>query len=390
MKGLSYKISVLFLLLFFVQIAFGQMYQFKQYNIEEGLSHPFVYNIGEDKDGYIWVGTGEGLCQFDGFNFIVNEMDDSLTNGFVTSSYLDNKGVLWFGHNSGQITYYDGKSIKLLKTDDYINSSITSISGDVAGSVFIASQNNGLIKVNKDYKIDTFLNAFSGKLIYSIKVLDINNLLVGTGDGLKLYNISNNTVEEQYAIKELDYISVQSISRGKSDNTYWIGTEDSGFFLLVGKGDNFDSYELINIGEKYNIGYENVQSILEDNENVLWISTFGKGIFKLFPIEGKDHEYQNIINFNTKNGLPNNFIKNVYQDWEGNYWIATYGNGLAFSVDEAFTLHYQDIDELNGNILSIAESETSLWLGGEAVIVQINKESNKYEIFNTNKGGNKI
>ena len=94
MSGSKVKFTVLLILTFLVQNMFGQTYQFKEYNIEEGLSHPFVYTISEDQDGFIWIGTGEGLCRFDGFEFKVSEVDDSLTKGFVTSSYLDDNGIL--------------------------------------------------------------------------------------------------------------------------------------------------------------------------------------------------------------------------------------------------------------------------------------------------------
>jgi ligand-binding sensor domain-containing protein/serine phosphatase RsbU (regulator of sigma subunit) len=385
MNVLKHRIPVLFILTFLIQNVFGQVYQFKEYNIEEGLSHPFVYNISEDKDGFIWIGTGEGLCKFDGFNFEVSEVDDSLTSDFVSSSFLDKNGILWFGHNSGQITYYDGVQFKLIDTKDFFNSSITDMSGDESGNVFISSQNNGLLRIGQDFKLDTFINAFSGKLIYSLKSIGNNQLLIGTNDGLSLYKINNKEIVEVYTIKELDYITVQTIDDGLKKETFWIGTEDSGFFLLTSKGDNLDSYEIMNIGEKYDIGYENVQSILEDENGVIWISTFGKGIYKLMPGD-TEFEYSNVIQFTTLNGLPNNFIKCVHQDWEGNYWIATYGNGLAFSVNEAFTMHYEDISELKGNILSIQESKESLWLSGKGVIINVNKTSNEYQVIDQKNG----
>ena len=385
MSVFKHKFPVLFILTFLIQNVFGQVYQFKEYNIEEGLSHPFVYTISEDKDGFIWVGTGEGLCKFDGFSFEKSEIDDSLTSDFVSSSYLDKSGRLWFGHNSGQITYYDGVQFKLIDTESIFTSSVTGVSEDESGNVFISSQNNGLLRVGKDFKVDTFSNAFSGKLIYSIKAVGNNQLLVGTNEGLSLFNIKNKEITQVYAIKELDYITVQSIDNGLKSGSFWIGTEDSGFFLLTSKGENLDSYKIENIGEKYDIGYENVQSILEDEKGVIWVSTFGKGIYKLLPGD-VDYVYVNTIHFTTLNGLPNNFIKRVYQDWEGNYWIATYGNGLAFSVNEAFTMHYEELPELKGNILSIQESKESIWLSGKGVIINVNKANNEYQVIDQKNG----
>lgn len=375
------KLLYLIVLLFLVQIVNGQVYQFKQYNIEEGLSHPFVYTLSEDNNGFIWIGTGEGLSKFDGFNFQVSIADDSLTNGFVTSSYLDKNGLLWFGHNSGDITCYDGVNFTLLDTKDYFNSSITGISGDKSGNVFITSQNNGLIKTGNDFKIDTFFNAFSGKLIYSVKSIGNDYVFVGTSEGMGLYKINGTVIQQVYTVKELDYIVVQSIDQGIDKGTFWLGTEDAGFYLLKGKGEYFDSYEIENIGEKFELSYENVQSVLEDKDRVVWVSTFGKGIFKLIPDEKSDYSYSKLVNYSTANGLSNNFIKTVYQDWEGNYWIATYGNGLSFSVDEAFTMHYEDQSDLKGNILSIAESDEYFWLSGKGALVQVNKETNQPELI---------
>lgn len=386
MNDLKFKYAILLILTFFVQSVFGQMYQFKTYGLEEGLSHPFVYTVSEDVDGFIWIGTGEGLCKFDGFEFNKSEIDDSLANGFVTSSFLDNNGILWFGHNSGEITYYDGIKFKLLNIGEDINSAITDIAQDDVGNVYISTQNNGLIKINKNLEVSSFADSFSGKLIYSIMPVGGESFLIGTANGLGMYSLKENEIIESYLIKELDYIAVQSIDKSKSENAYWLGTEDSGFFLLKAKGENHDSYEITNVGEKYELGYENVQSILEDNQNILWISTFGKGIYKLIPDKDKEYVYSNIVHFSTDNGLPNNYIKTIYKDWEGNNWIATYGNGLAFSVDEAFTFHYKDIKELNGNILSIAESETSIWLGGENLIAKVDKVTNNTVILNSKNG----
>jgi ligand-binding sensor domain-containing protein/serine phosphatase RsbU (regulator of sigma subunit) len=385
MNNLKLKYIIVLILAFIVQSTFGQMYQFKNYDLEDGLSNPFIYTISEDVDGFIWVGTGEGLCKFDGFEFKKSEIDDSLTTDFVSSSYLDNTGILWFGHNSGEVTYYDGNKLKLLNIGDEFNSKITDIVQDEKGNVFIATQNNGLIRINPDLKVTSFANSFSDKLIYSILPIGGHSFLIGTADGLGMYSLKGDEFIETYSIKELDYIAVQTINLSKAENAYWLGTEDSGFYLLKTKGENHESYEIINMGEKYEIGYENVQSILEDNQNILWISTYN-GVFKLLPDNEVEHTYSNIVHYSTANGLPNNYIKTIYQDWEGNNWIATYGNGLAFSVDEAFTFQYKNIDKLNGNILSIAESESTIWLGGESVIAKIDKASNNIILLDGKNG----
>ncbi|MEE4197496.1 MAG: two-component regulator propeller domain-containing protein [Bacteroidales bacterium] len=382
----SLKISgLIFFLVFLAQSVFGQTYQFKEYNIEEGLSHPFVYTINEDVNGFLWIGTGEGLCRYDGYNFMVSEADDTLASGFVTSSFLGSNGTLWFGHNSGEITYYDGVHFERLETNDLFNSSITAMDETSDGTLWIASQNNGLIRVDKNYNIDTFQQSFQGKIIYALKTIDNNQLLVGTSNGLQLFRLHENYLEEQYAVKELSYIPVQSIDQDEKDNTFWIGTGDAGFYKLTGIGESFDSYELTNTGERYGLEYENVQSVTRDNEGRLWISTFGSGIYRLTPGQEGDPA-EPLVNYSTRNGLSNNFIKQVYQDWEGNVWVATYGNGLAYYVSEALSFLYKDLEALQGNILSLEESDTNLFLGGENVMVIINKQNNQTQIIDQRVG----
>ena len=363
MGRLKLKTNVILILVFLVQNLFGQIYQFKEYSIEEGLSHPFVYTVSEDNDGFIWIGTGEGLCKFDGFEFKVSEEDDSLTSGFVSSSYLDSKGMLWFGHNSGEVTYYDGIEFKLLDLAKEFNSTITDISEDEQGAVYIASQSSGLIRVDKDFKVAIFSDEFTDNLIYSILPVGDFQFLIGTGDGLALYTLKQNQFIQDYSVEELEYISIQSINKSHDSKSFWVGTEDSGFYLFKSKDENFESYEIINMGKKYDLAYDNVQSVFEDNENVVWISTSGKGVFKLIPEDNTEFNYSKVVHYSTLNGLSDNFVKTVFQDWEGNFWIATYGKGIAFLVDETFTMHYQNIDEFNGNILSIAESKDFLWYG---------------------------
>lgn len=386
MVRLQRNAGLILILIFFAQNLFGQMYQFKDYGIEEGLSHPFIYTINEDKDGFIWIGTGEGLCKFDGFEFKVSTEDDTLTNGFVTSSYLDTKGNLWFGHNSGQVTRYNGSEFKLIDLGEDFNSTITSITGDGGRNVFIASQNNGIAKVDKTDGVTHFTEAFKGQMLNSISNLNNDLYLIGSSDGLGLYSLKPDEFVEKYQIEELSYIAVQTIRKSIQENAFWIGTEDSGFYLLRGTSEKFDSYELVNVGENFGLAYSNVQDIHEDQDQVLWISTFGDGVFKLIPDEAKEFSYINSIHYNTQNGLQNNFVKEIYQDWEGNHWFGTYGNGLAFLVDETFTLHYQNAEEFNGNILSIEESDEHLWLGGEGVIIQVNKENNEITRFDRNNG----
>ena len=80
------------------------------------------------------------------------------------------------------------------------------------------------------------------------------------------------------SIKELEFVKIQDIQQSRDGKAFWIATEDQGIFMLTMKG---DQYALNKIGAAQGIGNENAQSVFEDSEGQLWISTQRNGVFKL-------------------------------------------------------------------------------------------------------------
>jgi ligand-binding sensor domain-containing protein len=83
--------------------------QFESLSIEQGLSHSSVYSIIQDKYGYMWFGTQNGLNKYDGTKFIIFRYDSSdlgtLSNNTIRSIYEDSNGVLWVGTDNGLNKY---------------------------------------------------------------------------------------------------------------------------------------------------------------------------------------------------------------------------------------------------------------------------------------------
>ena len=91
----------------------------------QGISHPFVYTVNQDSRGYIWIGTGEGLCRFNGIEFNTDIKQDSLAREVAGISYKDSTGVLWFGYHSGDIARYYRNQFETINTGIEIKSAIT-------------------------------------------------------------------------------------------------------------------------------------------------------------------------------------------------------------------------------------------------------------------------
>src|SRR5665811_1326888 len=85
---------VLLLTQVFVQLV-GQDHFFRQYGSSDGLGNSFIYSINQGNDGYLWIGTAEGLYRFNGFEFQHYTEKDSLAENFITTIYKDFSGGLW-------------------------------------------------------------------------------------------------------------------------------------------------------------------------------------------------------------------------------------------------------------------------------------------------------
>ncbi|RZK50579.1 MAG: hypothetical protein EOO59_15875, partial [Hymenobacter sp.] len=74
----------------------------RQFGPADGLSQPFIYCLLQDRQGYLWLGTAEGLVRYDGARFVTLTTQDGLAEDFVTGLWEEpGTGRLWVAHNEG-------------------------------------------------------------------------------------------------------------------------------------------------------------------------------------------------------------------------------------------------------------------------------------------------
>jgi len=139
------------LLLFICTISDGQTQsnnlRFEHLTIENGLSHNSVSCMMEDKKGYLWFGTEDGLNRYDGYGFKVYKFDPadtaSLAQNYITALYEDSDGLIWIGTEGQGLSKFDPATEKFTEyfpkenRDTY--RSVSTINEDSEGRIWVGT-----------------------------------------------------------------------------------------------------------------------------------------------------------------------------------------------------------------------------------------------------------
>jgi serine phosphatase RsbU (regulator of sigma subunit)/ligand-binding sensor domain-containing protein len=369
------KILLLFLIVLISQSGNAQLERFKLYDVPEGVCHPFIYNINQDKNGFIWFGTGEGLCRFDGYEFKSFNDVDSLSNDVVSVSFKDTFGNIWFGFSNGLILMWDGMLFKKYSLPGKNITGITSISQTPWGEIFISTLNKGCYFVSSNDEVREADENFSGKLIYSV-LFSEEQLLLGTADGLEIIPVEQEgfNFSQQFMPDDLAYISIQTLKNTSWENTYVVGTEDAGLYLLS----DTDTLSITKIGTSTLLDYQNIQDVLQTANNNLWVCTYYGGLVKLSGFN-QDGTYKYFTNYHKDKGFKTNYFKSLFFDREENIWVGTYGNGVGLLAEQSFAFLNFENDLIDDNILSVASNDSLVWLAGENGILEISLLDDSYK-----------
>lgn len=365
----KHRSFLLILLIAFSSLAFSQTnigfpYLFESVNVSDGLSHNTVTSFAQDQEGFIWIGTYDGLNRYDGQSVKVfkNDPQDrtSLANNSVWALCADRDGDIWIGGTEMTISRYSPKTGIFyhyeLDIEHNNKSSIRRIIEDQSGNIWVATQTNGFFKITKD------------------------NIRQGINDFKKYSNFTINGKKEDLSFTTIsDFIEDE-----QSPGIFWIA-QNEGLSKFDASGNTFTHYFH---ADKIKDG--NIRVFMDlsfDNEGQLWIVT-SKDLIKFDP---KTEEHTTILH---KPGDPyslmSNTLNEVFKDQEGSLWISSWGKGLHRLIDtktEKFLRFVRDpSEEFNlstNNVYSFFQDRAGIiWIGssgGGAIYLDL--EKHKFELF---------
>ena len=367
------KLIITLLLVVFGLRASAQDYYLNFFDINDGLDQSYIYSISQGKDGFLWVGTENGLIRYDGNRFTTLTVMDSLAENFVTASLLDHSGALWIGHNQGALTLYEGNSFKKFVIKDNMNR-INTIFQDRDKDIWLGTQGGGLIRIHNKKSVNIFNeDEYLSSLIYSVNQDRNGNILVGTSDGLFKYAFrrQNESMQLIKVIEEFEGMSVKAIVRKKYSRRFWVGTESEGLFEYQ-PADLFSESQIVeNCKDKLGTDLLNIQYIFQDNHSRLWVSIYGQGIAQILI---RNNSYQ-LRMITEEKGNKSTYIKCIFEDREGNMWLGAYGGGLIQVKAETFRFLTSWDGLINDNVTCVlTDRKGNLWFGTEAGISVLSNE----------------
>lgn len=146
MPALSYaKICSLILQIsFFLSALYGSELGFKTYTKSSGLSSNYIFDLFQDRAGYIWIATDQGVNRFDGTRFETFTKTDGLNGNLIYKIFQDLEGGLWFGtFQNGAVRFADNHFSALSVEDGLPDATVTDIAQDTQGRLYFMT-NNGL------------------------------------------------------------------------------------------------------------------------------------------------------------------------------------------------------------------------------------------------------
>jgi signal transduction histidine kinase/ligand-binding sensor domain-containing protein/ActR/RegA family two-component response regulator len=286
----------------------------------DGLPQNSVLAMLQTRDGYLWLGTEEGLVRFDGATFEVFNPANTpeLPGKSIKSLFEAPDGSLWIGMVGGLARLKDGHFTGYSTAQGLPHDWISAVGGDRAGHVWLGTFGGGVLRfANGNATAFTTRDGLPDDFVWAVRETRDGSLWIGSNGGLT--KMTGDRFVTYTTRDGLPDNRVKSLWESR-DGSLWIGTEKG---LARSRGGTFDTYTT-----RDGLSDNTVSALYEDAEGSLWIGT-NEGVNR-WTGHGFDV-------FTAKEGLSDNSVASLTGDLEGNLWIGTSGGGITKLTDRSFS-----------------------------------------------------
>ncbi len=364
---------------------FPNILSFEKLNIENGLSQNTGNCVFQDSQGFLWLGTEDGLNRYDGVRIKVYRPSPndpfSLSDGYILSIGEGSQGDLWIGTLNGGLNRYV-RDLDRFEHYRHEPENPMSLSHDSVQVVFCDSRGDLWVGTRKglnkfDFKTESFRSFYhepqnpqslSHDSVISLAEDKEGKLWVGTESGLNKFIAEENRFLRFLSDSKDQTSLANNVIRtiySDSKERLWIGT-DEGLHLFE---DGYFKRFFHDPDDPTSLNNDYIRAIIEDNQGNLWVGTYGGGLNILLP--GSQSFIHSSHSPVKPDSLVSNFINCIYQDRSGILWIGTFGGGFAKYCEHIKRkfIHYAK-DPFESNTLSAdivfaiyQDRDNNLWIG---------------------------
>lgn len=333
----------------------------KNFTVEDGLVGHEIYETYQDRSGYIWLATDQGVTRYDGHDFQSFSTQNGLLDNTVLGIYEDWKGRIWFPAFYGGLTYYFNGKVHEYQFNAQLhkelpNRQMDRLHVDRDENLWIAPLRGGLLKIDstgsvswEDFELNIshqYVKLFPGEEVLSgisrhrsfFDTIKQNTDLCYTNEDLLIFS---------RAQKKFGYYIGEALYDNSAGGTYLLGVSNGVYKVQNGK-----------LIDSYQIG-QGIRCLFRDNDDNIWACTaaglyfFEKGDFNRSQVWFKGKE-----------------VSHIMQDREGAFWLSSLTEGIfhmpsrhRFTLPETFIGEgSQSISaiDVEGSTLAIAYTTSSV------------------------------
>jgi len=391
---LSFKKPIIIFL--FVVLAFANEAQnlvFRHITSDNGLSTNLVNCITQDKKGFMWFGTQDGLNRYDGYNLKVYKHEPNNKNSLSYSEVnclleLDNNVLLVGTPNGINFLNLTNDSIHsiIFNTKDYsAKENQVNVIRKINESEVAIGTRNGIVLCNTTTKKFTYYPFIINDEVLVKDIVVYNNFLFIATQKKGMWKFSLNSKK----FERVTFVDEEKVSEGvlglESINklslyggSLYLGTDGSGLYKVD------PATFLIEAQKKFKVNFSDRNYIRDFiiKESVAYCGT-GSGFITYNLVNGDTANY--IKNSENKNSLSDNKLTSVFIDKNENLWLGTFigGVNVSFKSSQKFIndLKYK-LDNFKNLFLTYEDNQGNVWLGGDRKLSMLPKNQKEFKSFN--------